>query len=307
MDPVPNPDNLQIRESNPSDIPSLVSLFKDIFGVETSVEHWMWKYGSSEMTSISLIAEWDGAPVAHFGGQIFKGYYKRQPVSLSAVTDIMTHPRVRHFTRQRAPLTQLGKLYIHMARERNVAFLYGFPGLSSRRFGERFLGYRPACRVPVYQWNLQPSSESLSVVNDIASLSSGMGPAITCGVVRSRAYLQWRYSDRPGHDYRSVRGFNSECIVKYLPGKILVMDCNYSSCSELASLLRSIPFSSSESSFPRAEAWFPQTLKNELKKWMDLDEIASPYVLEYRPISLNPDARWLAGNFFFSMGDYDVE
>lgn len=298
-----------VRRAEKDDLGGLCDLFEDVFGQNVSPKHWEWKYFHELIPGVSFLAEWDGKIVAHYGGQFYPAKYKGQNITLAMGTDVMTHPEARHFTRSRAPLTLVAESYFQEISRRRSAFLIGFPGESSRKYGEKFFNYRRVSPMPLVRWPLtSDSSGELTLMDpEMWAGSFTLPSGYSSGILRDRDYLRWRYGERPGHHYHFVSDGKNLLVLKVAPPEILVMDCLFVSLKSLVNMLQALGGLGICKDCEEAKGWFPFRLRQKMQGLMDVDEISSPWIFEYRPVRFNPGSDFLRGSYFLSWGDYDVD
>lgn len=297
---------VKIRQAQREDIPDLVRLFGNVFGKETSSDHWEWKYYHPDCPAFSVVAEMDGEILGHFGGQIFPGTHRGIPIKISAVTDIMTDKRIRHFIRDDSPLKRMSSLYFDVMEREGISFLTGFPGTSSRRFGEKFLNYRQVSTVKRIECAVTGKG-SVALSPDIPDqLPSSLPRGYSCGILRSREYLRWRYIDRPGHEYLFAERDGNVAVVKMTREGIILMDLMVARCSRLEDLIGNLDWGDIYEA-ATIKAWLPNRLIKYLRKLKPSIIPSDDYVLEYRPVCIDPGCQYLAKKLFFMLGDYDVE
>lgn len=297
-----------IRPARESDIPGLSELFREVFNAERSTELWRWKLFQNPRGFASFVCEVEGRIVAHCAGVPVRFVdFEREYVALQSV-DFMSSPTypggigrggvfvrtVEHFFR-----AHCGPSAIPM--------VYGFPGERHRVLGERLLGYRSV--EPIFEWTLEPRGSNGSPVPlSESALTEFAGGSLQFGAVRDLPYLRWRYLSHPAADYRIVgvkrlltSNFAAAAIVRLLPEGVFVMELggrlNANVLTKLVSEL---------AQFGRpVKAWgSPAHPLGRLLQACGFQKAQRDHALECRFFFQREIP--LPGEFYYSLGDYDV-
>lgn len=205
-----------ICELDAADIPEACQLFQNVFGSAITPEHWRWKYlQGPRLGGINLIARGaNGELLAHTGGSVFPGVIGGASRSMVPLSDFMVDSAARG-------AYSLSTVYPRLMRAMQETVLaryaepyaYGFAGVRQFKLGIR-LGYyrvlqhyRPAYFAPAASAASGSALWRASCVDwDSARLDkiwSRRVSEIRCPtILRTGAYLAWRYRDHPVHGYR---------------------------------------------------------------------------------------------------------
>ena len=203
------------------DIVQACQLFETVFHHPASPAWWAWKYHQPPGgQSINLVARTSdgGDLLGHVGAVVLPGQYAGQPVRMAHLTDVMVHPKARSGLQTDG---LYGRLMAAMreqlqavAPDASPLYAYGFPGRTPSRLGARLKLYRPLHTCQEYQWHetrggwldrlcrLQACAEGawpLDLIDRIWLDNASQQEAPV--VIRSGAYLQWRYASHPQKPY----------------------------------------------------------------------------------------------------------
>jgi GNAT superfamily N-acetyltransferase len=237
------------------------------------------------------------------GGRII-GVVAMNPVTMSArgssiaayqAVDLIVDPAYRG----RGVFLGLGRALLDGAAERGGVMVWGFPNDNAQhawfnRFGWRRFGTAPFMIRPIRTgYFLRRLGRFLGKLDfriaggrpaggerverfgsDFDELWNKVAPDLGCAAARSSEWLNWRFVDRPGSDYRNVvsRGpggrvtaFVSTCLLDKHDGRILyVMEAMARAGGEkaLSDLLRSEVARAADAGAEVALAWCPPDARN---------------------------------------------
>jgi hypothetical protein len=205
---------IAVRPTAEGDLPGLDALFRASFGHGFAADEWEWKYRRLPGEGRSLVAvDGAGAVVAHAGalrlpacrGEAEAGIW--QLADFAGTTGGAGGGLV-------PPLVRCGRaLLAGLPGPADLPWIFGFPSARHFRLGERAFGYRPLAEV-------RPLAGPLPAVDEprpgVAAPAERLDPGddlaerawAACavdGVVRTTAFLNWRYHDRPARYYRYYR------------------------------------------------------------------------------------------------------
>lgn len=296
-----------IRPSRREDIPQLSALFRDAFGQERDASIWEWKYFSNPHGSYGFVCDVDGRIVAHCGGTPIevtdrgRSYTALQSVDFSS-------------TRQHAGGLGAGGVFARTVKgffarycgAERVPLVYGFPGERHRLFGERILGYHAI--EPVGELRLEPESERGELFPfDDSKLALLSHVPVPVGGLRSNQWLRWRYLNHPAFRYSTVtvkrwwKGAEAIAVLRDAGEAFMLMELEGSYDSGVMQrMVRQL-----------------RNLGKPVIAWGSLSHSRSAAMIaagfkpaerdhrfECRIFSNRPLFR--AGEFYYSLGDYDV-
>lgn len=221
-------DSFTVVPYSAGDEEKILPTFNEVFGVNRTPAHWLWKfldnpYGSHK---ISEVFSGEGNLVAHYAGYPVPFYcdVDGAPERFLAlqIGDTMTRPEVRRIGRGKTSLlARTAQHFYAKYCEGVVPFTYGFNTGTIKKLGERFLGYQYIDPVPYRIKNVKTSSlrpESLferifsgysvkfvdSFGEAFDSLFEESAPTYNFLIKRESRYLVWRYRDCPDRAYMIV-------------------------------------------------------------------------------------------------------
>ncbi|EXJ17186.1 GNAT family N-acetyltransferase [Imhoffiella purpurea] len=205
----------RIRVCESDDEAALCALFERVFGQPRSLEAWRWKFersrdlGASSEPHSLLASSAAGEIVGHAGAVVLPGWFRGRPIPMVQVCDVMVHPEHRGGLGEGNLFTLLLRALLDRISERMPSsFRYGFPGQRPYLLGERAKVYE---RMEIAEAiDLSPEAGGRSIWR--ASPLDWQDPRLDrlwarrrgrfdLGVVRDRAYLDWRYARNPSHVY----------------------------------------------------------------------------------------------------------
>lgn len=213
-----------IRPQGDDDIPSVCDLFRRVFQVPMTERHWRWKYlEAPALSHVNMVAQdAQGRLVGHVGATVWSGSLGEQPLRLAHACDVMVCPSVRGGLGADSVYRRLmGALD---AAVRKVGphdwplYLFGFPGQTPARLGERMgiyrrLGICHATRLdgaaarPLlrswWRWMVEPLPWDVALTqHDALCRSLPRAPADTPVLFKDATYLRWRYAQHPDRTYQ---------------------------------------------------------------------------------------------------------
>lgn len=208
--------NFQITALNHDETTEVRTLFSSVFNHLIDAEKWDWKYAQGpRLGSINLVARTpEGELIGHIGCVLFQGIYKDQPLVFAQACDVMVSRHVRGGLDAFGVYAQLIKALQEALRKRvGEVFAYGFPGVRPFKLGERMGFYRRL--YPVHASRFEhgntenPGLRMLTIVPadwnctrlDVIwkRLASHQKEPV---LIRTGAYLVWRYATHPERSYR---------------------------------------------------------------------------------------------------------
>ena len=213
-----------IRAYRNGDEREIVPMFREVFGVERTLEHWHWKFRDCPFGR-HLIVE------AVTGEGALQGHYAGYPVPFYSAadggTEFMSHQIGDTMTRLGVRQSGLGKQGIlarisacYYARfGAGVPFVFGFNTGHIRKLGERYLGYeyidpvvrwaRPAAGLGrsaiarlKTRWHGYTIAEITSAGAELTELFGRVRDSYDLLVRRDAEYLRWRYLECPDRAHR---------------------------------------------------------------------------------------------------------
>ncbi len=333
-------DPYRIRPYREGDEDQILELFREAFHHDRGPAHWSWQYRSNPQGSVKLslafdeqgqlVAQYAAYPVAFL--RLEDG--KLETLPCHQVGDTMTRPSVRGIGR--GPTSLLGRTARHFfARfcEGQVFFNYGFNVGNIQRFSMLILKAKRVA--PVTFWSRSVGPPKLrnpspwrrwlgARVEEVQTLDErwdrflrGVAPEYGFLVSRDRAYLKWRYLERPGFRYHIFAGFDRGRLMAWgvfrREGHRLIwgdglLDSQAPRWAEylLAEALAS-PFAQGVS---QIDGWFapqPAFFRRELLRLgFKAEPEPQDLALMLSPFESEPSAKTLKTELFYTLGDSDL-
>lgn len=296
-----------IRPSTRDDIAGLIALFAEVFGEERATALWEWKYFEHPRGAFSMLCEANGRIVAHCGGTpVVVRDGAREYLALQSV-DFMSSAKHAGGLAGGGVFARTVKRFFDLyCGERGALMVYGFPGERHRLFGERVLRYKPI--EPVGELSLEPHSDAGASLEPLhpAKLALLSHSSTGFGAVRDESYLLWRYVAHPLHRYQAISidswfGGRLTAIVRRTASEVLLMEVlghdSVKNVRKLVDALRALG--------APVRAWgsptHPRTARL-IDAGFALRE--RDHLFEYRYFI--PRSAPQPGEFYYSLGDYDV-
>lgn len=295
-----------IRPAEPDDIPLLSALFHEAFGTERHPAVWAWKY-FGERSSVSYVCEADGRIVAHCGGIPVQFRDGGAQYTAFQSVDFMSSPSYAGGAGGGGVFVRtVRRMFEECCGPTRAPLVYGFPGERHRMVGERLLGY--TALEPVHEFRL----EAAELATEPRPLDSKFlrlfrRPRPEFGAIRDEPYLRWRYLFHPFHQYVVVTVTTgplrqrTAALLRSLDDRLILMELG-GTLSErgTAALIGAL-----RGSGKPVEGWFSaQHPISLLLQSHGVRTTPRDHWLEYRFFDERAAPR--AGDFYYTMGDYDV-
>jgi len=238
-----------LRSVQRGDDDGLLELYSEVFSGESarSAAHWRWKYLDPRVANHSCVAQdpEDGRFVAHIGGLALPTWCRGEVRTTTQSVDNMLAPRLQQGLKRIGVFALAVNHWVDswFGAERDF-IAWGYPSEGNFRIGQRFCKYslvRPINVLLCESGSLPAvSGSSLEVIEtrvlgpEINRLWERCAPSMEMGLVRNRAYLDWRYRAHPDVDYRVLvaqdsgsGGLRGLCVMRdggIDPGAATIMD-----------------------------------------------------------------------------------
>lgn len=228
-----------IRHARPEDASALRALFQEVFGYDRGAQHHAWKFDHNPAGPPIIVVAEDGDRIV--------GQHLLWPTRLRVGTEVvagaqsidtMTHPRYRG----QGMFTRLGQEAMRCAVERDIELLVAFPNVQSCPGFIRSLGWQQVADAPMSVRPLRPSHHHRvprwagPAVDQaarllprgaqrgietrpgrpgdpaMAQLLRGGVSSTGCRLDKDAAYLQWRFDDAAGRQYRWVCAYRDGAL-----------------------------------------------------------------------------------------------
>lgn len=237
-----------IRTFRPGDEGEANRLFNLVFRENRPLEEWHWKF---QWEPIITVAEVDGKIVGEYPNLVTRFRYCNRVMRAAQPVDTAIQPDFRGGEL----LRRMFAIQLSLAKERQIAFGFGFPNPGHHRVGKRFLKYCDLFPLPVLFRRLNYRQavkrripRAPGWILALVDLLSGILARLSLGrrgsediaikkvskfderidalwkiasesygilMVRDRQFLNWRYVANPSHRYTILIGEKDGAIVGY--------------------------------------------------------------------------------------------
>lgn len=326
-----------VRPYQPGDEVRILDLFRRVFNVERSLDHWRWKFLDNpagrhwirlaETPSRELVGHYAVLPVRMAWGE--------ETAVFIQVVDVMVDPSFRRGLRRPGLFSVLANRSIaDFGGPGKASVGYGFPTPEALRIGGRVAGYTPLHPVVRLVRDLRQGERRRPAWSDrgvrieevdrygeaIDRLWERMRSELGVAAVRDTRYLNWRYADCPDVRYRMLAAFNRltgapagmavlrlgvrgerlAALVDWLvPGR--------TTTTTAGALLRRCEAAAREAAMDRLDAWFPPySMPHHLFLEFGFRTDATIYELVALPLSAGVSLDGLKERWYYTMGDSDI-
>lgn len=217
------------------------NLFESSFETDFNAALWQWKYGEGRGHSVAACKQ--GEAVAHYGGISRDIQYFGDPERALQICDVMVLPQHRSFYSRRGLFfyTAASLLELHVGNTAGHLLGFGFPNIKHMHVAQRLglyartdelleLSYAADGVSAAGAWTVADGSpDDASAL--IGALWQQMATAFTDSIVgvRDAAYLNYRYPQRPGLEYRFLilshpSGGHGVAVIRDHGEQSLIMD-----------------------------------------------------------------------------------
>ncbi|KAB2959730.1 MAG: GNAT family N-acetyltransferase [Candidatus Methylomirabilis oxygeniifera] len=209
-----------IRPYQAGDELRILDLFRRVFGVERSCEHWRWKFRDNPAGSYVLrVAETqDGRLVGQYALLPVRTRWGHETVTFIQVIDVMVDPHYRMGLKRPGLFSVLAEQSVMAFLRGGLALIgYGFPTPEALRIGARAVGYHPLHPIQRLVKDLTVASRPRSFRpwsvrcervarfgDNVEMLWRRCASSFDIAVIRDAEYLNWRYADCPDVAYTMV-------------------------------------------------------------------------------------------------------
>ena len=308
---------LQIRPTEPDDLPGLSALFERRFGRPFSEAEWTWKYRHLPGEGRSWVAA-PGPPgaeiLAHGGALRLAARWRGGEGGIWQLVDWVAAERSPHL---RPPLVDLGRaLLADLPPEGDAPWIFGFPSDRHFRLGQRVFGYRPLAEIVPFLGEVAAAAEGHEILwGDVApddSLEIWAASGEGVGVVRSATFLNWRYHARPERYYRvfvpEASGVRGLVVAAFGLGSAQLAELWLPPGPDWRASLAGVAANLAAVGIERWTAWPPDGRPDlaEALGELGLRPGSERVVLGCRGREDGPDPVLCAAGFTYAMGDYDL-
>ena len=298
-------------------------LFERSFDTGFDPALWQWKYGDGR--GHSVVACKDEETIAHYGGISRDILYFGKPERALQICDVMVMPQHRSFYSKRGLFfsTAASTLELHAGNTASHLLGFGFPNLKAMHVAQRMGLYAKtdellALSYPAASLVGASADETWAVISDdlndhhaalIDALWQQMATAFTDSIIglRDRAYLSYRYPQRPGLDYRFLvqagpAGGKALAVIRDHGEQSLIMDV-IAAGDDLPSALRTLCQYGHETGRPMV-FWLSAGQRHRVQTPL-LQTEATGINIPCNVWTQGPSAETLRGRWWLTAGDMD--
>lgn len=327
-------DRWVIRPYRPGDEVQILDLFRRVFGVERSLEHWRWKFEGNpsgqyirlaETPSEELVGQYAGLPVRMVWGE--------HTLVLTQIIDVMVDPHFRRGLKRPGLFAAIANRYIaDYGGPGKVAGGYGFPSPEALRIGRLVAGYTPLHPVVALVKDLDSGrdpgkkgawlyrvEEVFCAGDELDLLWQRCQPTLSVAIVRDARYINWRYVDCPDVSYRLLTA-RQRLTGRLVGVAVLRLGWGDRPVACLVDwLVPSAATSGASALLSRCEAMAREAGMRQLHAWFLPDAWPHRFLVErgYRleptvyhfvGLSTSPEVslEWARTRWYYTMGDSDL-
>lgn len=322
-----------IRPYRPGDETRILDLFRRVFHVERSLDHWRWKFQENPAGRTIRLAETpSGELVGQYAGLPVRVAWGNKVLVLTQSIDVMVDPRFRAGLKRPGLFAALANRFIaDIVGLGKVSGGYGFPTPEAIRIGGRVAGYTPlhpvvglvrdlgqgGRRRPSWSGRLFRVEEVDRYGEEINGLWERLRPALAVATVRDARYLNWRYAACPDTCYQMLVAFHPltgapvgmailrlwvhakriAALVDWLAPSWAVGSALVARCEAIAR----------ESGMDSLEVWFPP-YSQAYRFFEALGFRPNATIYQFTAFSTSPEVslNWAKDRWYYTMGDSDI-
>ncbi len=332
--------NYQIRLYQPGDEAGILSSFNRVFRevcgpeyVDRKMDFWHWQFEKNPNGHrISVAVTDDGVIAAHYGGVPLSMASSFGDLVFTHIVDSFALPEHRAGLKRPGLFVETAYPWFDLCHEQGDSVMYGYPVKAAERVGTRYLEYNflrivdYLCREADAGSTDMPGDVSIEEVAlppaDVDGLFARLQSERACLTRRDQAYLQWRYVDIPGQEYRIVLARQAGDLQglmvmqvqhELIPGACTIADWVVpESDAKITSALlaQATAIARSEGRKTLMSVFSPRCPEYQSFLQQGFVVQSSSQFLERRLTqrSYNPQvtADWLAENWWYTLGDSDL-
>ena len=331
QDSAPGDDRYRIGPYEPGDEKEILRLFRKVFRIDRSREHWTWKFlDNPEGTHIYLAKRPSGEVVCQFATVPLRMHCSGRSCVFGLVLDSMTDQDCRQGLRRPGVFVDTGNRFVdrygHADRE---IVMYGLPSPEAFRVGRRLLGYTHLHDLHILSKDLRASGacertpgirlevrERFS--DDLDDLWDRCKDDFPLAAVRDSRYMSWRYTRRPDVAYYVIEA-RSDADRGLLGVGVLGPNFVSPDMAVIADLLlsrdhpetgraiiRRCESLAGNAGMTRLQFLVPEyRWEHELFTGMAYAPEKTPFILVARTYAPELALEWARENWYYTLGDFD--
>ena len=323
-----------IRPYRPGDERAILDLFRRVFGVDRSLEHWRWKFLENPAGLYVRVVETpSGELIGHYGALPVLMKWGDRNLILTQIIDVMVDLRFRRGLKRPGLFALLSESSIaSIGTPGRASGGYGFPTPDHLRIGRRASGYVSLHPVQTLVKDLNSPNASrgkrtwLVTVEEVARFGVEMDllwqrcqGALSVAIVRDARYMNWRYVDCPDATYTKVvaRGRFGKGVAGVAVLRLGVADRRIACLVDW--LVPAAATSVANALVARCETVARDAGMTELNAWFPPDAWPrrllleggyrlEPTMYEFVALSTSPEVsvEWARERWYYTMGDSDI-
>ena len=325
-----------VRPYRPGDEYHILDLFRRVFHLDPSLDHWRWKFQSNPAGRywIRLAETPSGELVGQYAVLPVRMAWEERTIVFIQVVDIMVDPRFRLGLKRPGLFSVLAnRSIVDFGGHDKASVGYGFPTREALRIGKRVAGYTSlhpvVCLVRDFGQGKSGHSRLAAWLYRVQTVER-FGQEINClwdkvrselpvAIIRDAQYLNWRYADCPDVRYTmlaashrltgtlagvailrmGVRGEPVAALVDWLVSR-LVTGAALALLSRCQAIAR-------QAGMEQLQAWFPPySFPYRLFQELGFRPCATMYELVALPLVPGLSLDWIKERWYYTMGDSDI-
>jgi SAM-dependent methyltransferase len=214
-------DGLVVRPFKAGDEGAILEMFREVFQVDRSLDHWSWEFLENPFGGPQVITVWDGNTlVSNYAACPSPFWMDDHMILVNQGVDTMTLPSHRGVGRgPTSLLARAVRLFYRLHCEGKVGFYYGFNTGRIQKFGRMFLDYSVVAQVTEWRladepletlaargrWKDWLCGYSASEATEVSGWADAFFASVRARygrlIARNSQYLTWRYLNHPTFDY----------------------------------------------------------------------------------------------------------
>lgn len=226
-------EDIEVREFRPGDEEPILEAFNRIFPqvdptfVARGMDEWAWRYKQNPAGwRIWVAIEPGGLVIAHQGGVPIRLKHNGELVRWNQIVDSFADPRLGRGLKKPGLFVMASKPFCdtYGGPPPKDEIMYGMPVRRAYRIGQKFLGYNTVrnqnqLRLPLDRLRADAAPRvEVEEVREFPEETGAFFERAAAGfravAVRDKAFLDWRFVNRPGVEYRQAlaRGRGGELL-----------------------------------------------------------------------------------------------
>ena len=250
-------------------IESIRNLFERSFGKTIPKDYLLWRYYNNPLDELFVAVEFDGdSIISHYAVSpalvFMDGVWKKAAMSMTTMTD----PDYAG----KGLFPKLADEIYESLKEKNYAFVFGFPNTQSHRGFIQKLDWIDIYEIPTFRLEIDNNTilqnniptDKLSTDNSF-NLDYSTSQIIKQKnyILKNNDYLRWRYRDNPVNDYKclvitSTGKVTSFCVMKNYENAIDIVDFQAFDMEEGYRLLQEVLTIAKSDNITAINIWAPR-------------------------------------------------